>query len=236
VRITAQLIDARTDHQLWTHTYLRELSSVLASQGELAQAIADEISANVSPQEKARLGRPRPVNMEAQDLYLQGKLRLNTLDPKSAIDYFQKAIDRDPNYAQAHAALARSYGWVGENGGLAYTVAFSEQKREAARAIALDDAGHIELANVAWIWTGIGSPRQRSSIEPWSSIQTQRPPIGGTRFIWNEQADSPKPLQRQIEAWNSILFPPAHTRMRQPPIILPVSTSRLWRSFEEHTH
>jgi len=159
VRITAQLIDARTDRDLWAHTYVRDLTSVLALQGEVAQAIADEISINVTPQEQARLARPRPVNTEAQDLYLQGMLSLNTGDFKHAMDYFQKSVDKDPNSAQAHAALADTYGWMGEDGWLPYTEAFFEQKTEAARAIELDDSlpeGHVELANAAmnlnWDW------------------------------------------------------------------------------------
>jgi TolB-like protein len=159
VRITAQLIDARTDRHLWAHTYVRDLTSVLALQGEVAQAIADEVSINVTPQEQTRLARARPVNIEAQDLYLQGMLSSNAGDFKNAMGYFQKAIDKDPNSAQIHAALADSYGSMGESGWLPYAEAFVKQKTEAARAIALDDSlpeGHAELANAAmnlnWDW------------------------------------------------------------------------------------
>src|SRR5580704_9430711 len=90
VRITAQLINARTDHHIWAHSYVRDLTSVLALQGEVAQAIADEISIKMTPQEQARLARARPVNSEAQDLYLQGKHLLNEGDPQKAIGYFQE--------------------------------------------------------------------------------------------------------------------------------------------------
>ena len=90
VRITAQLIDARTDDHIWAHNYVRDLTSVLALQGEVAQAIADEISINVTPQEQARLARARPVNREAHDLYLQGIYLLNQGDPKKAVGYLQK--------------------------------------------------------------------------------------------------------------------------------------------------
>jgi TolB-like protein len=159
VRITAQLIDARTDRHIWARTYVRDLTSVLALQGEVAQAIADEVSIHVTPQEQARLSRARPVNTEAQDLYLQGMLSLNAGDFKNAAGYFQKAVDKDPNSAPAHAALADSYGWMGESGWLPYREAFFAQKTEAARAIALDDSlpeGHVELANAAmnlnWDW------------------------------------------------------------------------------------
>jgi TolB-like protein/Flp pilus assembly protein TadD len=160
VRITVQLIDARTDTHIWARNYVRDLTSVLALQGEVAQAIADEISINVTPQEQERLARGRPVDREAHDLYLQGIYYLNQGDPKSAVGYLQKAIDEDPNYAQAHAALANGYGWMGEAGWLAYTEAFPRQKSEATKAIELDHSlaqGHAELANavmdLSWDWT-----------------------------------------------------------------------------------
>ncbi len=159
VRITAQLIDARTDQHIWAHNYVRDLTSVLALQGEVAQAIADEISINMTPQEQARLARARPVNEEAQDLYLLGLHLLNSGDPRKAAAYLQEATDKDPNYAPAHAALANAYGWLGEAGWIPYTEAFPRQKAEAVKAIEIDDAlpeGHAELANAAmnlsWDW------------------------------------------------------------------------------------
>ena len=160
VRITAQLINAKTDDHIWARNYVRDLTSVLELQGEVAQAIADEISINVTPQEQERLARARPVNSEAHDLYLQGIYLLNQGDPRKAVDYLQEAIDRDPNYARAHAALANGYGWMGEAGWLAYTEAFPRQKTEATKAIELDDSlpqGHAELADavmdLSWDWT-----------------------------------------------------------------------------------
>src|ERR1700677_3906062 len=159
VRISAQLIDARSDRPLWAHTYVRDLTSVLAWQGEVAQAIADEISINVTPQEQARLARNRPTDPEAQDLYLHGLLQLDADDCRSAVDFFDKAIEKNPKYAQAHAALANCYGRIGESGSMAYKEAFSRQKSEATQAIELDDSlpeGHAELANTAmtldWDW------------------------------------------------------------------------------------
>jgi len=159
VQISAQLIDARSDRPIWARTYERDFTSGLAWQGEVAQAIADEISINVTPQEQARLSRNRPIDPEAQDLYLRGLLQLEADDCKSAVEYFNKAIDKNPNYAQAHAALANCYGRMGESGRMAYKEAFSKQKAEATRAIELDDSlpeGHAELANTAmtldWDW------------------------------------------------------------------------------------
>ena len=159
VRITAQLIDARTDEHMWARSYARDLTSILVLQGEVAQAIADEISIDVTPQEQARLVRPRAVSKEAQDLYLLGLHFLNSGDPRKASGYMQQAIDKDPNYAAAHAGLANAYGWLGEAGWMPYFEAFSKQKDAATKAIEIDDElpeGHVELANavldLSWDW------------------------------------------------------------------------------------
>jgi TolB-like protein/Flp pilus assembly protein TadD len=169
VRITAQLIDARTDHHLWARSYVRDLNDVLTLQAEVARTIADQIRIAVTPEERARLARPRTVDPEAQELYLQGMQALGTGNPRSGIGYFQKAIDKDPNYAQAHAALANSYGWMGEAGWMPYSEAFPKEKAAAIKAIALDEAlpeGHVQLAQAAmdldWDWATEGKEFRRA--------------------------------------------------------------------------
>ena len=159
VRIAAQLIDARTDRHLWARNYDRALTSVLALQGEVAQDVADEIRVELTPQAEARLSRTRPEYADAQELYLKGVQLLNHGEPRKAVGYLQDAIDKDPNYAPAHVALAGGYGWLGEAGLLPYTEAFPKQRTEAAKAIELDEAlpgGHAELANALmnlyWDW------------------------------------------------------------------------------------
>ncbi len=159
VRISVQLIDARTDRPVWAQTYVRDLSSDLAWQGEVAQAIAEEISIKVTPQEQARLDRKRPIDPEAQDLYLHGILLRESDDCTKAVSYFSRAIDKNPSYAEAHSALASCYGRMGESGRIPYEEAFTRQKTEALRAIQLDDSlseAHAELANTAmtldWDW------------------------------------------------------------------------------------
>ncbi len=159
VRITVDLIDARTDHPIWTHSYMRETGDVLALQGELAEALADAVSANVVPKQGSHQMPATSVGAEAEDLYFQGMQRLNALDENSALTYFQQAVQIAPNFAQAHAAMASCYGRLGENGVLDYSEAFSKQRAEATTAIKLDPSlpeGHAELANAAmnlnWDW------------------------------------------------------------------------------------
>lgn len=159
VRISAQLIDARSDQPIWAHTYDRNLTDVFSWQGEVAQAIAEEITTKVTPQEQARLTRKVQVDPQSQDLYLQGILLREKADCAHAVDLFQRAIAIDPRYAQAHTALATCYGMLGESGRMPYEKAFTSQKAEAIKAIDLDDSlseAHAELANTAmtldWNW------------------------------------------------------------------------------------
>jgi TolB-like protein/Tfp pilus assembly protein PilF len=159
VRISVQLIDVRKDRPVWAHTYVRDLTSVLAWQGEVARAIADEISVDVTPQELARLAHKAAIDPEAQDLYLHGILLRDGNDCKNAITYFERAIEAAPGYAQAHSALATCYGMLGESGRMTYAEALTQQKAEALKAIELDDSlseAHAELANTAmtrdWDW------------------------------------------------------------------------------------
>ena len=112
VRVTVNLIRADTDEQLWTQTYNRDLSDVLAFQSEVASAIAREIQVTLTPQEKANLAARRPVNSEAYDNYLLGKFHETVLtdsENQRAIKLLEHAVALDPNFAIGYAELARAY-------------------------------------------------------------------------------------------------------------------------------
>jgi len=166
VRVITQLIDSSTDQQIWAHSYERDMSSVLELQSEVARAIANQIEIKLTSQEHTSLARSRPVNPQAEDLYLQGMERLNSetdWDPKSARIYFEKAIQADSNYAPAHAALADTIGRLGNSGLLAPSDVFATQHAEALRAIAIDESlpqGHIQLGYAVmihdWDWSTQG--------------------------------------------------------------------------------
>jgi len=182
VRISVQLIDATTDRPIWANSYVRDLTNVLSLQGEVAQAIANEVSMKGSSSRQTSVARPGPVNVEVEDLYLQGMSRLNMGEFNGAIDYLQRAIAADTNFAQAHAALAACYGTMGESGYLPYGEAFARQKTEAAITIALDGSlptGHVELANAAMDldgdWTTAASEFHRAlELNPNSSYVHQQ--------------------------------------------------------------
>jgi len=155
VRITAQLIDVRTDHHLWAHAYERDLRDVLVLQDEVARDIANEIRVELTPQERARLATPRPVNPHAYDAYMKGRSSLdesNTGDGvRTAIKYFERAIELDPAYAAPYAGLADAYGTQG----FAYSVppreAYPRAKAAAAKALSLDENSAEAYASLCWI-------------------------------------------------------------------------------------
>jgi TolB-like protein/tRNA A-37 threonylcarbamoyl transferase component Bud32 len=100
VRISAQLIEARTDQHLWAQRYERNLTSILALQSEVARAIASEIRIAVTPAEEARLASARSVNPEAHEAYLKGRYYWNQRTAegfRKAVEYFQQAIEADPD-------------------------------------------------------------------------------------------------------------------------------------------
>jgi TolB-like protein/DNA-binding winged helix-turn-helix (wHTH) protein/Flp pilus assembly protein TadD len=169
VRITAQLIEAPNDRHLWAETYEGDLRNILALQGEVAAAIAKEVKLKLSPQEEIHLANARPVNPEAHEAYLRGQYRLHgmaaeatdTLKSQSiekAIDYFQQALNRDPNDALAYSGLADAYSDLSTQYRAPLEV-MPKAKAAAIRAIELDDTlaeAHVSLGYVAltfdWDW------------------------------------------------------------------------------------
>ena len=164
VRISAQLIQARPEKHLWAESYERDLRDILSLQAEVTQSIAHEIRISVTPAERARVSKTRPVVPEAYQLYLQGNFQnLQESDRayRRAIADFQQAIQRDPSYAPAYAGLSMAYQ---EAGGWDTSIPFSTfhtQAREAAlKALELDDnlaEAHIALGRIEfyeWNWAG----------------------------------------------------------------------------------
>ena len=174
VRITAQLIGASADKQLWGRSYEVELRDILALQSEVARSIAREIRIELNPHEQAALKNVDPVNPEAYEAYLKGRYFWNKRTPdglRKAIDYFNQAIEKGPKYAPAYAGLADSYALAGDwkYGVLVPKEAYSRAKAAAAKAIELDSTlgeAHVSLAfcldNFDWDWDSAGKEFTRA--------------------------------------------------------------------------
>jgi tetratricopeptide (TPR) repeat protein len=161
VRITAQLIGAAPERHLWARNYERDLRDVSSLQSEVARAIADEVKTKVTPEVQARLASARPVDPEAHELYLKGSDWLGRGDYKKALEYFQQAIQRDPNFARGYLGIAQTYRYLGESVEIASIEAFTKEKAFARKALELDDGlaeAHVELAHALlvgdWDWSG----------------------------------------------------------------------------------
>jgi serine/threonine-protein kinase len=141
VRITAQLIDAATDKHLWAQSYDRDLSDVLALQSDVARAITDEIRVKLTPQEEERLSQTAKVDPEAYRLYLQGRFYWNKRTREGlhkSLEYFEQAIDIDPNYALAYAGMADAYLVLADWGFVASTEGYLEGKRLGLKVLEID--------------------------------------------------------------------------------------------------
>ncbi len=166
VRISAQLIEAPTDHHLWAASYERDLRDVLSMQEEVTRAIVSEIRVKLTAQEQERLANSHLINPEAYQLYLKGRYHWNkrTLEGfQKAIEYFQQATAKDPAYALAYVGLADTYTYFSFFDVVPPREAMPKAKAAAARALEIDDRlgeAHVSLGYVSymydWNWTAAG--------------------------------------------------------------------------------
>jgi TolB-like protein/Tfp pilus assembly protein PilF len=142
VKITAQLIDGRSDRHLWADTYERELESVLAIQNDVARAVAREVDVKLTPEENARLAAAtRNVLPAAYDAYVRGRHawdKRSEADLREAIRFFQQSIDADPTYAPAYAGMADCYAQLGYGSYISPEDAFPRARAAARKALELD--------------------------------------------------------------------------------------------------
>src|SRR5438876_4101799 len=153
--VRAELVDAREDKQLWGEQYSRTMVDMGHIQQEIATAVSARLRGSLSAEEKTRLNKTSAINSEAYQLYLRGRYHANQSTAsalKKSIDYFQQAIDRDPGYALAYAALADAYVTLGGTWiYLSPSDSLPKAKSAAMKALELDDTvaeAHTALAYV----------------------------------------------------------------------------------------
>jgi serine/threonine-protein kinase len=161
VRITAQLIDASMDQNMWGESYEREMASILSLQAEVARAIAGQVRAKLLPEEETRLAQTRTVNPEVYETYLKALFWMNKGTPEAfdkAVALFEFAVDKDPADPLAYAGLATAYMTAAH---LADSPEYKVPRARAAaiRALQLDDRNadaHVALAVIEgyrdWKW------------------------------------------------------------------------------------
>ena len=164
VRVNAQLVDARNDAHLWAQTYDRDLADVFAIQSEIAKAIADQLQAKLSPNEKKAIEQPPTTDLAAFDLYSRAKSLLLTAgfsatadpDRRKAIELLDEAVKRDPSFFDAYCQLAYAHEQLYAISGFDHTparLALAEAAVQAATRLR-PDAAETHLARAQYLYNG----------------------------------------------------------------------------------
>ena len=154
VRVNVQLINALTDAHLWADMYDRKLTDLFTVESDIAKTIADTLQAKLSGSEQRAIAAHPTENPEAYQLYLQGRFFWNKRtgsDLRKAIDYFNQAITKDPNYALAYAALAQSWLLLPAYNGGSPSDCFPQAEKAAKKALELDEScvdAHAALGDI----------------------------------------------------------------------------------------
>ncbi len=173
VRITARLVNVASGYQLWSERYDRELDDIFAIQDAVARAIAQRLKLALGGLAGATLVRPPTQNLEAYQLYLQGRYIWNQrgVGLTKALEYFQRALALDEHFAQAHAGVADAYALLAFYGLRPPRDVMPRAKAAAQRALALDDRiaeAHASMGLINWLydWDWAAAERElRRAIE-----------------------------------------------------------------------
>ena len=179
--INVRLINAVDDSQIWGSQYVRTPADLIATQNEIAQAVAQNLRLQLTRSDQQALAKHYTDNSEAYQLYLRGRFHVFKLTPpevETGISYFQQAIAIDPNYALAYAGLADAYRALAVGSEMPPIEFTSKSAAYSKKAIELDDSlseGHSGLGMTTfwgqWNWSGAETQYKRAlELNPNSSI------------------------------------------------------------------
>jgi serine/threonine protein kinase/Tfp pilus assembly protein PilF len=159
-----ELVEAATENSLWKQTYNKTMTNLVALQNDIARDVADKLKVKLSGADEQKLAKNFPESPEAYQLYLQGLYHWNKLSPseiRKSLEYFQRAVDVDPNYALAFADEGRAYFSLAVNADAPSQEVLPRAREAAVRALKLDDtlaSAHTTLGWVKfwfdWDWNG----------------------------------------------------------------------------------
>jgi len=158
VRITAQLLYGPSDKHLWAESYERDLGNVMNLQSEVAQAIALQVRAQITPRQQANFNAAHPVNPEAYDAYSKGRYHLwNQFGMAQSLNtaktYFEEAVRKDPTFALAHSGLADAYVYLAMFRHVSPESSYQPAKEAVRQTLTLDEGigeAHDTLAVLSW--------------------------------------------------------------------------------------
>ncbi|HKV39579.1 MAG TPA: winged helix-turn-helix domain-containing protein [Blastocatellia bacterium] len=185
LRITARLTRVRDGKALWAGSFDEKISNILAVQDRISERIALALDPDLGHEEKGRLAKDYTADPEAYDAYLLGLYFWNKRSNdslKKAIDYFNRAVEKDPSYALAYGAQADCYNMCAYYGFLPNNQAYPLAERAANRALTLDEtvaiahtALALEKSNYEGDWEAAGKELRRAlELDPNSPLAHQR--------------------------------------------------------------
>jgi TolB-like protein/DNA-binding winged helix-turn-helix (wHTH) protein/Flp pilus assembly protein TadD len=214
VRISVQLIRVHDQVHVWAHSYDRHISHSIELQEEVAKAVAEQIEVKLSPSYQGRTN-PYHLDAEANEAYLRGRYFWNQFTPegyRKAISYFQQAIARDPDFAEAYSGLADSYNFLVVTDSIPASEGHPKALEAARRAVSLGAnlaephaSLAVAMARSEWNWSGAEYEYKRAiALNPSYSMvhRLYASILGATR--------------RHREAWEQI-----KEAMRLDPLSLP---------------
>ncbi|MBD0366419.1 MAG: tetratricopeptide repeat protein [Flavisolibacter sp.] len=209
VRITAQLINAADGYHLWSETYDRNLTDIFEVQDEISHIISNKLRENLVPATNAQpLVKAPTHNMEAYTLFLKGLYFWNKLTPADArkgIEYMERVLKLEPNYAEAYAMIANAYAYLGATGQMQPSKAFDIVHRYSDKALQLDntlDTGYVAKATAYlffdWNWNAAYASLQTAlRLNPGSAAAHQI--LGFYHVMQGRSAEAVKLLEHALE-------------------------------------
>jgi serine/threonine-protein kinase len=171
-RITMSLIDSKSCCYVWSRSIDRKMENIFAIQEEVARAIAGQLETELAAGTHARGQRHPTQNLAAYNLYVQGRYHVNQRTEeglRKAVEFFERSIVEDAQYAQAYSGLADAYGLLGHYGALSPAEVWTKTTSNAAWAVLQDEnsaEAHTSLAHVKgtqdWDWFGAEREFQRA--------------------------------------------------------------------------
>ncbi len=159
--VTAELVDARDRSRLWGEQYDQKATNLLAVQDDISQKISEHLRQHLTGEEQGRLKKRYTDDAEAYQLYLKGRYHWEQFTPEGyekSLEYFQQAIDKDPNYALAYAGMAQTLGAMTIEGLITPRQGREQAQAALGKALAIDDTlpeAHLSMAVVTasdWRW------------------------------------------------------------------------------------
>ena len=174
VEVSAELVNAQDNSHLWGGHYSRKLNDLSSLQDDIAREISDSLRLKLSGAEQQQLARHAAGNGEAYQLYLQGRYhwnKRNELELRKGLEYFQRAIEKDSNFALGYVGIADSYSLLQDYHYMSTQEALAKGKPAALRAVALDDnlaEAHLAVASFLdsfeWKWPEAEKEYQRALV------------------------------------------------------------------------